>query len=347
MTNQPAGQADATRRPTLAHVAELAAVSLKTASRVLGGEPHVSAAKRERVFAAAQLLGYRRNAAASLLARGQLFDAVGLITTDLANPFYPALAKGLEDELRTGDLLLTVSNSGESPEVEWSLARNLADRQTKALIVASAMADHTVYEELQDRGMPVIFVDRPVQHLDADAVVFDNVGGGRAAALHLLSAGHRRIAFIGDYDWLPTHRDRLAGMAGALEAAGVTDWRRWLRTGAHDVAAARTRVAELLDTQDPPTAFFAGNNRALLGVVEELVYRAPDPLPAVVGFDNVEWARVLGVTVVADDPEEMGRQAGRLALARLADRDRPTETVVLPTTLISHGSGERRAPVPA
>lgn len=347
MTNQPAGQVDATRRPTLTQVAELAGVSLKTASRALGGEPYVSAAKRERVFAAAQQLGYQRNAAASLLARGQLFDSVGLITGDLANPFYSALAKGLEDELRTGDLLLTVASSGESPEVEWSLARNLADRQTKALIVASAMDDHTIYRELQDRGVPVLFVDRPAQHIEADSVVFDNAGGGRAAALHLLAAGHRRIAFIGDYDWLPTHRDRLAGMAAALEAAGVTDWRRWLRTGAHDVAAARARTAELLDAAEPPTAFFTGNNRALLGVVEELTYRAPDPLPAVIGFDDVEWARALGLTVIADDPEEMGRQAGRLALTCLADRDRPTKTIVLPATLVPRGSGERLAPVPA
>lgn len=330
------------RRATLAEVAAAAGVSLKTASRALGGERYVSPATRDQVFAAARALGYQRNAAASLLARGQLSDSVGLITGDLTNPFYSALAQGLEDEIRGRGLHLTVTNSRESADAELAVARNLVDSQTKALVVASAMEDHRAYRELQDRGVPVVFVDRAPHGVVADSVVFDNEGGGRAAARHLLALGHRRIAFVGDYEWLPTHRERLAGMAAELEAAGVTDWRLWVRSDAHDVAAARARAAELLDAPLPPTAFFAGNNRALLGVVEEVLRnRAGQALPAVVGFDDMEWARALDLTVVADDPEAMGRQAGRLALARLADRDRPVETLVLPTTLVTRGSGER------
>ncbi len=326
-------------------VAQLAGVSLKTASRALGGEPHIRPATRDQVLAAARELGYRRNTAASLLARGHHSDSFGLITGDLTNPFYSALAQGLEDEIRTEGLHLTVANSRESPELERSVAQSLADWQTKAVVVASAMPDHSSYAALQEHGIPVVFVDRAAQQIEADSVVFDNAGGGETAARHLLAGGHRRIAFIGDYTWLPTYQERLAGMAGAMDAAGIEGWRRWVRAGAHDVPSARAATAELLDGDDPPTAFFAGNNRAALGVIEELVGRSVDGgAPAVVGFDDFEGARALGVTVIANDPQEMGRRAGRLALDRLADRDLPVQTVTLPTTLVTRGSGERPPP---
>ncbi len=342
MTPPPERDAATPRRPTLAQVAELAGVSLKTASRALGGEPYVSEQTRAQVLAAARRLDYQRNAAASLLASGRLSDSLGLIAGDFANPFYSTLAAGLEDAIQKRGFHLTVASSRESADREWHLARNLADVHTKAIVVVSAMADHTPYEALGARGIPLVFVDRPPEHVAADAVVLDNRGGGRTAAQHLLAAGHRRIGFIGDYAWLPTHRERVAGMAEVLDGAGVTGWRELVRTGAHDVATARRRAAELLDEPEPPTAVIAGNNRVMLGLVEELAARPGSrQRTAVLGFDDVEWARVLGISVVAHDPADMGRRAGRLALARLADRERRPQTVVLPMELVTRGSAER------
>lgn len=335
----PQSGAPAQRRATLADVARLANVSLKTASRALGGEPYVSEKTRTMVFDAAQQLDYQRNAAASLLASGRLSESVGLITGDFTNPFYSALAKGLEDVLRERDMHLSVANARESAEDEWRLARSMADRQTKAVVVVSAMTDHSRYRALQARGVPVVFVDRPAEQLDADSVVLDNRGGGRSAARHLLEAGHRRIAFIGDYEWLPTFQERAAGMAEVL--AEHSGWHELVRPGAHDVATARRFAAELLALPEPPSAFIAGNNRIVLGVMEELASRGATDRPAVVSFDDFEWARVLGISVVAHDPAEMGRRAAHLALDRLARREQAIETVVLPMRLITRGSGER------
>ncbi|MGO1318340.1 MAG: LacI family DNA-binding transcriptional regulator [Cellulomonadaceae bacterium] len=349
------------RRATLAQVAELAGVSLKTASRALGGEPYVSADTRTQVLAAARALDYQRNAAASLLASGRLADSVGLITGDLTNPFYSALAQGIEDEIRDRNMHLSVANSRESAEQEWRMAGDLADRQTKAIVVASAMTDHAQYETLQARGIPIVFVDRPPARFVADSVVFDNRGGGHLAAEHLLAAGHRRIAFIGDYEWLPTYRERMTGMDEAFTAAGLADWRDLVRSGAHDAAMARRCVRELLADPTPPTAFIAGNNLIMLGVIEELAAQGLAPQRrrddeaddaatsgdrgvAVLGFDDFEWGPVLGISVVAHDPQEMGRRAARLALARLADRERQASTIVLPMTLVPRGSGELPPP---
>lgn len=327
---------ETTARPTLAKVAALAGVSLKTASRALGGESYVSEATLAKVLAAAAELDYQRNAAASLLASGRMADSIGLITGDFTNPFYSALAQAIEDEIRPHGMHLSVANSRESAEQEKRVATDLADRQTKAVITVSAMPDHSEYASLQARGIPVVFVDRPAASLEADSVVFDNRDGGRIAARHLIDAGHRRIAFIGDYAWLPTYRQRLAGMGDVLDEAGA-QWRDLLRTDVHDVHAARACVRDLLALSEPPTAIVAGNNRILLGTMEG-ISAAGASVPAVIGFDEPEWAQVLGVSVVAGDVEALGRQAAQLATARLRDRTRGAERIVLPMRLVARRS---------
>lgn len=328
-----------TLRATLTEVAAVAGVSLKTASRALGGEPHVTDETRRRVVAAAASLGYERNAAASLLASGRRSDSVGFITGDLSNPFYSTVARGIEAGLHERGMHLSVASSAESPEREWDLATGFATAQARALIVASARREHADYARLQERGIPIVFVDRPPLGFSADAVVWDDREGGALAARHLLAAGHRRVAFIGDYDWLPTSRDRLSGMADVLDGAGGR-WREFVRSGAHDAAAAGAHVTDLLAIDEPPTAVVAGNNRIMLGVAARLRDIAPAVRPALVGFDDFEWADVVGASVVTGDAEGMGREAARLALARMADRDRPAETHVMPMRLIARGSVE-------
>lgn len=334
----------APRRPTLAQVAAAAGVSLKTASRVLAGEPHVREETRRRVLAHAQQLGYQRNSAASLLAAGRSVDYIGVITGDLTNPFYAGLAQGIEDGARDDGLHVSIASSAESPEAEWSLAQGLASQRCQAIIVVSAMEDHACYQSIRQGGTPVVFVDRRARGLDADSVVLDNVTGGRLAAEHLLGAGHRRIAYVGDFEWLPTQRDRIRGFGAAMERSGVEQWRSLVRSDAHDATSARKVAAELLDGPHPPTALVAGNNRSALGLLQELSSRHPRcGGPALVGFDDVEWAEVVGLTVIAHDPVEMGRRAARLAIDRLGAREREAETVVLPVSLVVRGSGERPA----
>ncbi|MFF2271088.1 LacI family DNA-binding transcriptional regulator [Agromyces sp. NPDC058136] len=324
-------------RVTLAQVAERAGVSLKTASRALGGEQYVSDETLANVLAAATALGYRRNAAASLLASGHLAESIGLIGGDFTNPFYSALAQSVEDEIRDQGMHLSVATSWESAERERRIVDDLASRQTKALVVVSAMSEHAEYARVQARGVPVVFVDRPAIGLEADSVVFDNRMGGRLAAQHLLDNGHTRIAFVGDYVWLPTYRERLEGMAAVLDGAAPS-WRELLRVDAHDVASSRELTRELLSLAEPPTAIVAGNNRILLGVLDELSGRSQGDIPAVIGIDEPEWARVMGISTVAGDVEAVGRHAARLALARLSDRARPVEHVVLPMRLVPRRS---------
>ena len=329
------------RRPTLAVVAQAAGVSLKTASRVLNGEPNVASATRERVQDAAASLGFRRNAVAADLARGGLSRLVGFITGDLANEFYSALASGIERELREHGLQLLTASSDEDPDREASLTGELIERRVGALIVTPAGADQSALRAEIAAGLPVVVVDRPAAGMDVDTVVIDNRGGTRAAVAHLLAHGHRRIGFVGDEPHLWTYQERSAEFLAAMTEAGVPDAQRLVRSGAHDAAAARGLALELLGAPEPPTAILAANNRATVGTLQALRDTPGGADVAVVGFDDFELADLLGITVVAYDAVEMGRRAAELAVARSADPDRTVEQVVLPTRVVTRGSGER------
>jgi LacI family transcriptional regulator len=325
---------------TLVDVARRAGVSLKTASRAINGEPHVADATRLRVTTAAGELGFQLNSMASLLKRGIRSNFIGLVTGDLANPFYSSLAKGVERELRAQGLQLVVSSTDESGERERVLVEEMVARQVRALIVVSTLESNDSLRAAQERGIPVVFVDRPATDLVADSVVLDNRAGARLAVEHLLQHGHRRVGFIGDFSRLPTHRQRLDGYLDAMASVGASedDLRILVREDLHDATGARGATHDLLALDSPPTALFTSNNRVTIGALT--AFREVDLAPALVGFDDFDLADVLGVTVISHDPVEMGARAARLAFDALGNRSPRGESLVQPVRLIERGSGE-------
>ncbi|MGX6601384.1 LacI family DNA-binding transcriptional regulator [Micromonosporaceae bacterium Da 78-11] len=339
MSAPPSAGPAARRRPTLNQVAGVAGVSLKTASRALNGEPNVADDTARRVREAADLLGFRLNGIARELRRGSTSTLVGLVSGDLTNPFYSAMASGAERELRRHQLQLITANSDEDAELERSLVDTLLERRIRALLVvpSSDRHEHLVIEG--NRGVPFVFLDRPAGGFSADTVLIDNVGGGECAATHLLAGGHRRIALMGDLVRLPTQQGRIQGFVQAMRRAGNTAWEPYLRTDVHDVRQAEHTLRELLDLESPPTAVFTTNNRLTTGALHAL--RGHPAPPALVGFDDFDLAGLLDVSVVAHDPAAMGRQAARLAFDRINGHEGPARMITMPTTLVARGSGER------
>ena len=326
-------------RPTMADVARLAGVSLKTASRVLNGEPHVADATAAKVQTAADQLGFRPNVIARELRLGARSTTVGLVIGDVANPFYARLARGVERRLRAEGLQLVTASSDEDPLAERALTAEMLERRVRALLLVTCLPDHAHLERERRLGVPVAFLDRPPHGIVADVVALDNEGGAREATGHLLAQGHRRIGLVGDLSRLTTHRERVAGFAAAMTAAGVDDWQELVRTDSHDSDAAQAAVRDLLALPDPPTALFTTNNRITVGALRAL--SAVESAPALVGFDDFELADLLGVTVMAHRPEEMGRLGAEVLLARLAGGESPAATTRLPVELVPRGSGER------
>nr|WP_221382437.1 LacI family DNA-binding transcriptional regulator [Actinoplanes polyasparticus] len=327
------------RRPTLTQVAALAGVSLKTASRALNQEPNVAPSTGRRVRDAADLLGYRLNGIARELRRGATSALVGLVSGDLTNPFYSAVASGIERELRQHGLLLITANNDEDAVLERSLVDAFLERRVRALLVIPSADDHGYLAVEGNHGVPFVFVDRPPDGLAADAVLIDNMGGARSAGEHLLAAGHRRIALVADLVRMAPQQGRIDGFVGAMQAAGNDAWEPYIRTDVHDVRHAERTVRELLALDPAPTAIFTTNNRLTTGALRGM--RGLAKPPALVGFDDFDLADVLGTTVVAHDMTALGREAARLAYERISGHSGPARTIVISTSIIARGSGER------
>ncbi|MET7473320.1 LacI family DNA-binding transcriptional regulator [Streptomyces sp. NPDC005648] len=333
----------ASRRPTLADVAREVGVSAKTVSRVLNEDGPASAETRKQVLAAVAKLGFQPNLMARNIRVGGPDTTIGLVIPDLANPFFGAVARSIEDTVRDRGLTLLMGSSADDPDRERALTdKFLARRVSVLMVVPSVGADHSHLKTHRATGLPVVFLDRPGVGLATDSVVSSNRTGSRGGVAHLVAHGHRRIGFVGDLPVkLYTRRERLAGYREALQEAGLPADRS-LITNAHDRQGASAATAQLLALPDPPTALFAGNNIVALGIVGELA-RSKRKDVAVVAFDDVELAEALepALTVVAQDPEEIGRAAAATALSRLdGDRTR-ARTVTVPTRLIVRGSGEQ------
>jgi LacI family transcriptional regulator len=327
------------RRPTLTQVAELAGVSLKTASRALNREPNVAASTGRRVQDAADLLGYRLNGIARELRRGATSALVGLVSGDLRNPFYSAVASGIERELRQHGLLLVTANNDEDAVLERNIVDAFLERRVRALLVIPSGSGHEYLSIEGSRGVPFVFLDRPPDGLAADAVLIDNAGGARSAAEHLLAHGHTRIALVADLARMAPQRGRIDGFMTTMRAAGNDAWEPYVRTDVHDVRHAERTVRELLALEVPPTAIFTTNNRLTTGALRGM--RDVEPKPALIGFDDFDLADVLGTTVVAHDVTALGREAARLAYERISGHTGPARTIVISTSIVARGSGER------
>ncbi|MFF3313072.1 LacI family DNA-binding transcriptional regulator [Streptomyces sp. NPDC002952] len=336
----------ANRRPTLADVAREVGVSAKTVSRVLNEDGPASAKTREQVLAAVAKLGFQPNLMARNIRVGGPDTTIGLVIPDLGNPFFGAVARSIEDTVRDRGLTLLMGSSADDPDRERALTdKFLARRVSILMVVPSVGADHSHLKTHRTQGLPIIFLDRPGVGLSTDSVVTSNRAGAQDGVAHLIAHGHRRIGFVGDLPTkLYTRRERLTGYRAALQEAGLP-YDRSLVTDAHDQHGASAATSRLLDLADPPTALFAGNNIVALGIVTELARNKRKDV-AVVAFDDIELAEALepALTVVAQNPEEIGRTAATTALARLdGDRSR-ARSITVPTRLIVRGSGEQPAP---
>jgi len=324
-------------------VATLAGVSLATVSRVVNEDGKVRPDLAEKVREAVALLGYRRDLTATNLRRADRSSAsVGLVFDDVANPFHAAVLRGVETVARTRGVLPLVGSSDEDPARERELAEAFLARRVDGLIVVPSGVDHSYLRAERDAGVGLVFVDRPPAFIDADCVLSDNAGGAAAATAHLIEHGHRRIAFLGDQERIFTAVERLRGYREALSAHGIDFDPSFVRMGLRDSGAASASVAELLASDDPPTAIFSAQNLITIGTIQRLRAVGMHRNVALVGFDDLTLADALepGLTVVAQDANELGRLTAELLFARL-DGDRgPTRRVEVPTRLIARGSGE-------
>ncbi len=335
----------APRRVGIRDVAAQAGVAISTVSKVLSGRGDVSPILRARVLAAAAELGYQPNYLAQSLRRG-VSNLVGLIASDLSDPFSAEIAAAAESVLRPAGYALVVMSSNRSAETEATNIRYLQSRRVDAvLITPSHEADPGILAALADVDGPVVVIEGELRGpLPVDMVGADHRTGAFMAADHLIHLGHRRIAALLGPLERRSGRERLAGMLDAMTAAGLGDEAIPVPVD-HDADAGAREVAALLDGDDPPTAILAGSGPLLIGTIRELEERRLEigRDVSVVGWDDGPLPRLFRppIAVVDRDSRGLGEAAARMALGRLANDgpdDAPAHVEIRPTMFLPRAS---------
>lgn len=335
-------QGPAPRRPTMSDVAALAKVSPTTVSRVVGGVATVDPALAARVHAAIEMLGFRPNLAASVLARGNgRSDVIGVLVEDVGNPFFATVLRAVENVARPRGVDVLVGSIGKDPVREQGMVLAFLERRIDGLLLAAVSSDQSYLQQDRCRGMPVVAIDREPQKLEADCVVVDNVRGARTAIEHLLAYGHRCIGYLGGDPGLPPSRQRFEGYLQALAAAGIPPDDDLVCWRLSQPADAQHAVQDLL-TRRRPTAFFAGHSLTTEGAIRALHTMGLQQRIALIGFDDFPLAGTLrpAITTMARRPAELGRLAAEILFARIGGSSGAYVREVVPCDLIARGSGE-------
>lgn len=330
---------------SLRHVAELAGVSVATASRVMSGSSHpVSKATRERVLSAADRLSFEPNRLARALVTARS-HTVGVIVHDISDPYFGEIVKGLEDGIHADDYRLFVASSERDPEKELDYVRAFLSHQVDALIFAASSLTNPAYAETLTQlahrfrtrgGVTIILSD----HLLAGPrVIFDNRRGVAEMVGYLAGRGHRRIGYITGPDDLEVSRVRLAGFNSAAAEYGIESGPEYVANGRFTATGGSEAVSEITDRVDV-SAVLAANDLMAIGAMRQLLasgVRVPEDV-SVAGFDDIPLAEYgpVPLTTMRVPTYEIGLQGAAILLQALSGEE--PEDVRLGGTIIERDS---------
>jgi LacI family transcriptional regulator len=324
-------------------VAARAGVSLKTVSRVINGETTVNPALAAKVRTAAEELRYQPNFGASALRRNdRRSSTIAVLLQDLSNPLSATMLRAIEEVASSRSVSVLGGSLDESSEREHELTMSMSRHGVDGVIIAPASSEHHYLAVEQQAGVPYVFIDRPPHNLLADQVLSDSRAGSADAVRHLIKHGHHRIGFLGDSSSLFVAHERHQGYVHALTTAGLSVDQTIEARDIRTIAKAREAVHAMLALPDPPTAFFASQNLLTIGAVHAIRDANAQHSTALIGFDDFLLADLLdpAVSVVAYDVSAMASLAAKLLFERIDGLRPAPRHFVIPTTLISRGSGE-------
>ncbi len=327
---------------SIKEVAEAAGVSTATVSRVLSNGLHVRPEVRERVLMVVERLGYRPNLVARSL-RAQHTQTIGLLVSDIGNPFFTALSRAVEDTAYAQGFNLLLCNTDEQAEKEVNYLNVMQDTNVAGAILsptrqtASTLDGSTV-------PFPLVVVDRSIASGDVDSVMLDNVDAAYRLTTHLLEQGYRRIGAL--CSEMSTGLERQLGYERALRAHGLVPRTEYVKHIAPKVEAGYAATLKMLDTENPPDAFFTVNSLLAEGALQALRERnlsIPEDV-ALVTFDETAWTSLVqpAITLIAQPTYEIGKTAAELLLQRIAEPQRPIRQVILKGQLLVRGSSTLR-----
>jgi LacI family transcriptional regulator len=327
---------------TIHDVAKRAGVAPITVSRVINNSGYISQETRYRVEQAISALGYVPNALARGL-RSKRTNTLALVMTDITNPFFTNIARGVEDIASEAGFSVIFCNTDESEPEEFKSAHIMAEKQVDGILLVPACSNSRTVEFLKSVDIPVVLLDRRVPDVEIDVVRCDSIAGAYELVQLLISLGHKRIAIISGQRGVSTAEDRVIGYHQAMTEAGLEE-NEQVYFGSFTQACGYEFTKKALTLPYPPTAFLGANNFISIGIMKALrnqKLRVPEDV-TLVGFDDLPLPLFIDepfLTVAVQPAYEMGKKATELLLNRLLGKA-PEECleVILPIEIIQRKS---------
>ena len=328
---------------TIKDIARRLQVSATTVSNALNGKPGVGGPVRKRILDLAKEMGYQPNYFAKGLVSRQSY-AIGLVITNIADPFYPELALGVQEQANAFGYSTMLFNTNHSMANEKRIIQTLGSKGVDGVILGTVQQDDPNIRLLDDLEIPYVLVNRlilnPKRASRIDSVSLDNYGGSYKAAMHLCRLGHTKIAIIAGDMQSSTAIMRTQGARDALAEFGVSVPPDWFVACGYTERNAYEATLRILKQKEKPTAFLAQDDNMALGVREaafESGFRIPEDI-ALVGFNNISLSSLKGIelTTVDQDQHAMGMTAAEMLIHKLQQSKRPgiSNAVVMATELV-------------
>jgi LacI family transcriptional regulator len=327
---------------TIRDVAKRAGVAPITVSRVLNRSGYFTPEIQARVEAAAAELHYVPNLLARSL-RSNRTHTLALVLSDVTNPFWTTVARGVEDAASQQGFTVFLCNTDEREDKQAEYLKVLLRKRVDGVLLVPARSSPEPVQMIQKQGVQVVVMDRLVPGAQVDVVRGASRQGAYELTQYLLQLGHRRIAILTGPEDVSTARERVQGYQQALAEFQAPADETLLSYGEYTTESGYTRTERLLDHPQPPSALFAGNNFIAIGALKALRdwgVNAPQDL-SVVSFDDIPVSMVVEpfLTVAAQPAYDMGKCATELLLRRIAaPNGSPYREIMLPTELIIRGS---------
>ncbi|MGE5571058.1 MAG: LacI family DNA-binding transcriptional regulator [Rhodospirillales bacterium] len=319
---------------TIKEVAKRARVSVGTVSNVMSGAVSVSPALRERVERAARELSYQPNHIARSL-KSRRTQTLGMVISDITNPFFPLMVRGAEDAAVKRGYLLNIFNTDDHVEREKTVFATLRVRRVDGVlaVVAPHSTRPTHLQQMIEAGIPLVCLDRLPPGMQVDAVVVDNAKGAAMCVRHLLSMGHRLIGVISGSSMLQTARERVNGYRKALAEAGIPFNPELLREGDFRLESGYRLAKDLCLGNPRPTVLFVANGLMGMGAIkaiQEMGLRCPEDV-AIAVFDDVPGGDIFRpqLTVVSQPAYEIGYRGAELLIQRITGEIKSSKPVTV------------------
>ncbi len=325
---------------TMDDVAKKAGVSKTTVSRIINGNyAHVNEITKEKVMRIVAELNYRPNAVAKSL-KSMKTNVIGIVLSNLQNPFWSHVLQGVEDTCRDKGYNLMICNSNDKSSLEQEHIEGLRLKQVDGIIVNPTMKNKNMFQSLVESDFPIIAINRKIEGVPIDTIVVDNVKGAHLAVEHLISKGAESVAvMVYPFEGISPRIERLTGYRMALKKHGIGVNENLIRVVQEEKGRAKEEVKNLLSRKNRPDAIFSTNNMMTLEILEgikELGLSVPEDI-RLVGYDETVWSQHLNppLTTVSQPSYQMGEIAAWKLIDQLqAKQKKETEIISLKPSLI-------------